>query len=127
THDPGSGIRVREGMYLTLNDSMIIASFTANDTDSASDNSCLRVESPETQQGGLDGEWALNSVIFACAERVNTANPWVDGITTTENFVTDGGNLFASVPDGTAVDPTAAGDPELQLLEGTPPIYSIGY
>lgn len=127
THDPGAGPRMREGLFLTLNDALIIGSLTANDTTTDNDNFCLRVQDPETQQGALDGDWSLNSVIFACAERVNSGDPWVDGTTTTESFVTDGGNIFATIPDGTAVDPTAANDTELQLLEGMPPIYSIDY
>jgi hypothetical protein len=127
THDPGAGPRVREGMFLTLNDALIVGSFAANDTSSTTDNFCLRVDDPETRQGGLDGEWGFSSVIFACAERVQSTAPWPDGITTAEGFMTDAGNIFATIPDGIAVNPTPTNDPELQLLEGTPPIYSIGY
>jgi hypothetical protein len=127
THDPGSGPRVREGIFLTLNDSLIIGSHAANDTSSATDNFCLRVGDAETQQGGIDGGWSLNSVIFACAERTHSSDPWPDGTTTEESFATASGSIFATIPDGTAVSPTADADADLQLLEGTPPIYSIDY
>ena len=33
----------------------------------------------------------------------------------------------ATIPDGTAVNPTAAADAGLQLLEGTLPVYSIDW
>ena len=37
------------------------------------------------------------------------------------------GSIFAMIPSGAAVSPTALNNPELQLLEGAPPIYSIAY
>ena len=37
------------------------------------------------------------------------------------------GNQFAAVTDGAPLDPTAANDANLQLLEGANSIYSIGW
>jgi hypothetical protein len=126
-HDPGAGWLLREGIFATINDALLITSFSANDTAAADDNYCLSIPHAEGQQGALDGDWSLNSVIFACAERTAPGETFPDGTTTTESYATGAGNIFATIPDGTAVDPTTNNNPELQLLEGSPPIYSIAY
>ena len=46
---------------------------------------------------------------------------------TEEDFAIASGNIFATIPNDTAVSATAANDADLQLLEGEPPIYSIDY
>ena len=125
THDPGAGPRFREGIFVTLNDSLVIGSTGANDQAGANDNSCLRLDN-RSGQAALDGDLILHNVIWSCAER--TAGQTLGGSATTEEqFATDSGNIFATIPNDTAVDPTAANDTELQLLEGTPPVYSIDY
>jgi hypothetical protein len=125
THDPGAGPRFREGIFVTLNDSLVIGSTGANDQAASDDNFCLRLDN-RSGQAALDGDLTLNNVIWSCAER--TKGQTLGGSATTEEqFATDSGNIFATIPNDTAVDPTAANDAELQLLEGAPPIYSIDY
>ena len=124
THDPGAGIRFREGIFAIVNDSLVIGAMTANDQDSANDNYCLRIDN-RSQQAALDGDLQLNSVIFACAEQ--TAGQTFTGGTTEEAFAVAEGNVFATIANNTAVSPTAAADPDLQLLEGAPAIYSIAW
>jgi hypothetical protein len=123
THDPGAGWRFREGIFPTVNDSMIIGAFAADETPGGNDNYCLRIDN-RSQQAALDGDLVLNSVVIAC-EEATRGQTFPDGVTTEANFFTGAGNVFATIPSGTAVDPTAAADPDLQLLEGAPPIYSI--
>lgn len=123
THDPGAGWRLREGIFATINDALIVGSFQAPDATSNNDNYCLRIDN-RSQQAALDGDLSLNSVIIACEERTR-GQTFPDGTTTEESFVTGGGNIFATVSG--IVDPTAGSQPELQLLEGTPSIYSIEY
>lgn len=125
THDPGAGPRFREGIFPTLSNSLILSSFKASDATSGSDNYCLRIDD-RSQQAAVQGDLKLESVIFACGERTNSSTPWTfDGTTTTESFATTQGNVFATISG--AVDPTAAANPELQLLEGTVPVYSIAW
>lgn len=122
THDPGAGPRFREGIFVELNDSLIIGSFAANDQTSADDNFCLRLDN-RSAQAAQEGDLTLNNVIWACAERTKgDPDP-----ATVEQFATDSGNVFATIPNNTAVSATAMNNPELQLLEGAPPIYSIDY
>lgn len=125
THDPGAGWRLREGLFAEINDSLLIGSMPANDQVSSNDNYCLRIDN-RTQQAALDGDLTLNSVIFACAEATR-GQTFADGTTTERSFAEAGGNIFATIANNTSVDPTAMNDAGLQLLEGTQPIYSIGY
>jgi len=125
THDPGAGFRFREGIFVNLNDSMVVGSFAANDTVAADDNFCLRIDD-RSGQAALDGDLALNNVVYACAEKTK-GQALAGSPVSEEQFATDSGNIFAAIPGGTAVSPTAVGNPELQLLEGAPPIYSIAY
>lgn len=125
THEPGIGLRLREGIFPIISDSLVIGSFSANDQAAANDNTCLRIDN-RSQQAALDGDLELNSVIWSCAEKTR-AQTFPDGTTNEETFALAEGNVFATVPNNTAVNPTAAADPDLQLLEGTPPFYSIAW
>lgn len=123
THESGAGWRFREGIFPTINNSMVIGSFSANNTSSGSDNYCLRFDN-RTQQAALDGDVVLNNVIYACAE---ARNDNLGNGTTEVDFAVASGNIFASIASGSAVSATAVSNPELQLLEGSIPIYSIAY
>ena len=124
THDPGAGWRLREGIFPTINDSLLISSFAANATDDNDDNYCLRIDN-RSQQAALDGDLQLNSVVFACQE--NSKLQAIGGFATEQAWAESVGNIFATVADGTAKSATAVNDADLQLLEGTVPVYSIDY
>lgn len=125
THDPGASLRFREGLFVDVNDSLVIGSFVANDQTAANDNFCLRMDN-RSGQAATDGDLTLNNVIYACAERTNGQT--LGGTATTEEqFATNSGNIFATIANNTAVSATAVNDAGLQLLEGSPPIYSIDY
>lgn len=119
THDPGAGWRLREGIFPTINDALVVGSFGADSEDS---NYCLRVDN-RSRQAAQDGDLALNSVIFACAEKTRGGS--LPNGTTVEAWAAANGSIFADV-SGSA-DATANANTELQLLEGTPPVYSIDY
>jgi hypothetical protein len=125
THEPGVGMRLREGIFPTINDSLVIGSFSANDQTAANDNYCLRIDD-RSQQAALDGAVQLNSVIYSCAERTR-GQTFPGGAVTEESFAVAEGNVFATVANNTAVNPTAAADAGLQLLEGSPPVFSIAW
>lgn len=119
THDPGAGWRVREGIFPTMNDSMIVA----EGADSADDNYCIRIDN-RSLQAAQDGDMKLSSVIFACHDKTH-GNSLPNG-TTVEDWVSNNGGQFATVA-AAGTDPTATADTDLQLLQGTPPIYSIAF
>ncbi len=121
THDPGAGWRLREGLFPVINDSQIIGSFAATDTTSANDNYCLRIDN-RSQQAALDGDLQLNSIIYACGEQ--TRGQTFPDATTTELSFASATGAFATIGAG-IVDPTATADTDLQVLEGTPSIFSL--
>ena len=117
--DPGAGWRFREGIFFNLNDSMVITSFAANNQDALNDNYCLRIDDPETEAGTANGDSNLNSVIYACQETYRD--------TPEQTFADGEGNVAATIANNTAVSATAMNDADLQLLEGTIPVYSIDF
>ena len=117
--DPGAGWRLREGIFATINDSMVVGSFNADSDDS---NYCLRIDN-RSQQAAQDGDLSLNTVIFACADRTK-GNSLPNG-TSVEDWAAANGAMFATIED--LADPTPNADTDLQLLEDTPPVYSIEY
>lgn len=117
--DPGAGWRLREGVFATIEDSMVVGAFGA---DSADSNYCLRIDN-RSRQAAQDGDLALNTVIFACAEKTRGGS--LPSGTSVEAWAGANGAVFADV-SGSA-NPTASADTGLQLLEGTPPVYSIDY
>lgn len=119
--DPGAGFRFREGIFATVNNGLVISSFAANDQTSDTDNYCLRIDDPETEAGATAGDTSLNGVVYACQETFN-------GVATfEETFAGNQNNIVATIPNNTAVSPTAVSNPELQLLQGSIPIFSIDY
>ena len=123
THDPGAGWRLREGLFPTINNSMVIGAFAEDASpDSDTANYCLRIDN-RSLQAAQDGDLALNSVIFACADKTK-GNSLPNG-TSTLDWATANGSVFADVAG--SANATASADTDLQLLEGTPPIYSIDY
>jgi hypothetical protein len=119
THDPGAGWRFREGLWIDINDSMLISSFAANDTTSANDNYCLRVQDQESLDAATNGNLNLNSVVFACQETYRDVF--------NQTFAEGEGAVAATVADGAVTSATAMNDAGLQLLEGAVPIFSIDY
>ena len=120
THDPGAGWRLREGLYATISDSQVLTFNQVTDATSPNDNYCLRIDN-RSQQAALDGELVLNNVVYACEEKTR-GQTFPDGTTTEESFASVNG-VFHDFTG--AIDPTAAADTDLQLLEGAPPYFSI--
>lgn len=117
--DPGAGWRLREGIFPTIKDSMVIGSFGV---DSADSNYCLRIDN-RSRQAAQDGDLAINTAVFACVDKTR-GGALPDG-TTVESWAATNGSVFANVV--TSANATASADAGLQLLEGVPPIYSIEY
>ncbi|WP_295797664.1 serine/threonine protein kinase [uncultured Microbulbifer sp.] len=123
THDPGAGWRFREGIFPMITNSMVVASYSADTTGVDGSNYCLRVESDETAAALAAGtEAAITSNIFACADKTKGGPIGTDEL---EAWTVASGNVFANVPADAALNPTAAADTGLQILEGTPSVFSI--
>ncbi|WP_226661643.1 serine/threonine protein kinase [Microbulbifer aggregans] len=120
THDPGAGWRLREGIYPTITNSMVVASFAADENGAEGSNYCLRIQSDETLAGLVDGsEAGLASNVFACEDQVKGDLP--GGVTAAE-WATASGNEFIAITG--KVDPTANANSEFVLLGGVPAFYT---
>ncbi|MCW8126009.1 serine/threonine protein kinase [Microbulbifer halophilus] len=134
THGAGAGWRFREGIFPQITNSMVVASFSADENGEDGSNYCLRLESEEsrTEAEAADSAIRMESVIFACEDRTRTDMddngtpedtsddfPLMD----VETWAVDSGNVFADISG--EVNPTAIASTQLQLLEGTPSFYSI--
>ncbi|MFK7888949.1 MAG: serine/threonine protein kinase [Gammaproteobacteria bacterium] len=117
--DPGAGWRLREGIFPQITDALVISSFGV---DSADSNYCLRIDN-RSQQAAQDGDLIIDTSVFSCEERTRGGS--LPNGTSVEQFALDRGNIFATIAGQT--NATAAGDTELQLLEGSPPVFSIEY
>lgn len=125
THDPGAGFLFREGIHPVINNSIVVSTYTANDTEEAADNYGLWISETETQDAAMNGDLQLNGVIFAVQEPQEIGDPtdafdeeaFVAGAGVNAQFSTD-----AIAADGAALDPTTG---NLVLLEGELGIYSV--
>ncbi|UHQ55759.1 serine/threonine protein kinase [Microbulbifer sp. YPW16] len=121
THDPGAGWRFREAIFPKITNSMVLASFNADTTGVDGSNYCLRVEDPETLvEAEMGTQLQIESNIFACEDRTKGGPV---GSQTLEEWAVANNNVFADITG--AVDPTAMNATQLQLLEGTPSVFSI--
>ena len=116
THSDGSGLRLREGIWPTINNLLVISSFAA-DEDGSNGNYCLRIDSSETQDAAANGDLSINGAIFACQvpARGNAFDTYADE----QAWAEANGAVFASVPMGTAKSPVAGAGTDLELLTAT--------
>lgn len=117
THDPGAGWRLREGIFPTITDSMIIST---SGVDSSDNNYCLRIDN-RSATAAADGDLVLTSNLFACQDQSRGDV----GAMTVAEWASANGNQFATLT--AATDPTATADTGLVLLEGTPSVYSVDF
>ena len=118
THDPGSGWRLREGIWPTISNALVVSSFGA--PTEGDDNWCIRVDDTVASEGFAKGNASISSTVFACETKSAKS---IAGMSVHDWLTTNGGNVFVDVSG--VVDATANADTGVQLLEGTPPIYSI--
>jgi hypothetical protein len=125
THsDSGTGMRLREGIAMVINDSLVVGTYAQTNAEADNDNYCLRIDN-RSQGLALDGDLQLNSVIWSCGQNTRgqellDENDVPSGITE-EQFAINSGNQFQAIPNapnGDAFDPTAAADTDLQILGG---------
>ncbi len=118
THDPGAGWRLREGIWPTISNALVVSSFGA--PTEGSDNWCIRVDDTAASEGFGKGNASISSTVFACETKSSKS---IAGVSVDDWLAANGGNVFVDVSG--VVDATANADTGVQLLEGTPPIYSI--
>ena len=123
TQSEGAGWLLREGIWATINNALVVTSFGVNEVDARTEHYCLRVRQQETQDAAAAGDLSINSAIFAC--QYPSYGETIGTFADEQAWAESNSSQFATVAANTALNPTAAADTELQLLEGTPPVYSI--
>lgn len=117
THEPGAGLRLREGLWPTIENALVIGSFSV--AEAGSDNRTIRVDDT-VADAFVAGNASITGSLFAAEEK---SSKQINGQDVNVYLTANGGNVFADITG--AVNATASTDTGLQLLEGTPPIYSI--
>ena len=126
--DSGTGMRAREGIAWTINDSIFVGTYAQTNDESDNDNYCLRIDN-RSQGLALDGSMTFNSIIWSCGQNERGGpdnNPLVDenGVPSTlseSDWAIAQGNQFQTVPNqpnGDVFSPTANADTDLQILGG---------
>ncbi len=120
THDPGAGWRLREGIFPTITDALVVGSFGPA---VSNDNWCIRVDDTAASAGFATGAAKINTSVFAC-ETKSSKTIGGEDVNVFLAKAENGGNVFADVTAG-GLNATATADTGLILLEGSPPIYSV--
>ena len=113
THSDGSGLRLREGIWPTINNLVVISSFAPNE-DATNGNYCLRIDNSETQDAAVAGDLSINGAIFAC--QVPARGNSFGGFGDEQEWAESTGVQFATIAAGTAENPVVDIDTDLQLL-----------
>ena len=117
THDPGAGLRLREGLESNITDLLVVSSFLDDDADSDG------TPRPEDD----DGNYCFRPQDFGTQTTVS------GGLFACEDPVKDDGAAVAAANDiqfatiAAATNPTANADTNLVLLEGTTPVFSVAF
>lgn len=117
THAPGHGIRAREGIFLTIENSLVT---TAHLPTSPVDNYCLRLDSEETRQAAADGDMQITQSIFACTDMIVEGAPDLPNGTSQLEFLQTSNDVMITAAGGE--DPTSETNPGLQILDS---FYSL--
>lgn len=129
-------MRLREGIAMTINDSIVVGTYAATNNEADNDNYCLRIDN-RSQGLALDGSLQLNSVLWSCGqnsrgqtlvdENGNDSGISEEAFATNDPTVGQGGQFqtVLNAPNGDLTSPTATSNPELQLLGGSLGIASL--
>lgn len=121
THGQGAGWRLREGIFPTIRNSMIIGTFADKEL-ATETNYCVRVDN-RSQDGLAAGDVILASNILSCYDNTNGA---MIGATTSEALIATA-NQFVLGAGTTALNPTSALNTDFVVLEGTPSVSSVAF
>ena len=129
THGVGAGLRIREGHFAKISNSIITTAYMADGVteddgagtiiDDADENQCVRIDNAETLQGAVDGDVAIEQSIIACHDL--TKGDDLPDATTLEDFITATNDVMQTAVTGEnpQADDT---DVNIAILDG---FYSI--
>lgn len=124
THGVGAGLRIREGHFVKVYNSLITTAYAADAVvddageDDPDENQCLRIDDPETLQAADDGDLVISASLFACHD-LSKGDALPSGATLVE-FMESTNDVMST--DVAGESPTAAAAENLVILDG---FYSV--
>ncbi len=119
THDPGAGWRIREGHFVTIENSILTTAYAPDGIAGKTDgNYCVRIESDEGLKAAQDGDLTIESSVIACQDLTKGSN--LPNGTTQLQFLQATNDVMQT--DEAGQDPTAATANGLVILDG---YYSV--
>lgn len=117
THGDSEGIRLREGAFMTLADSVLFGGYA---TTGATDSECLQIQHAESLAAAVAGQTVMRGTIVACEQPTSgtigtgdSQSEWVLGA----NPSTGGSNYSANTENRIFSAPSLAASPMLRILE----------
>jgi len=120
THGVGAGLRIREGHYAKIYNSLVTTAYMADGVaDDTDENQCVRLDDAETLAGADAGNVTISNSIIACQDltkggpvsETTTLLAWLEGQPNDVMQTAEAGQ-----------NPTAAEEPNLIILDG---FYSV--
>ncbi|NCF32911.1 MAG: serine/threonine protein kinase [Proteobacteria bacterium] len=120
THDPGAGFRLREGIFPTIENALVVGTWQV--AEAGSDNWAIRVDDTVASEGFAKGNASITGAVFAAFAK---SSKTIAGSDVSDWLVANNNVVFADIATNTAVNPTATADTDLVLLEGTPALFGV--
>ena len=119
-HDPGAGFRFREGLFPTINNALVVGTWQISEA--GSDNWAIRIDDTAASEGFAKGNASINGAVIAAFAK---SSKTIAGSNVSDWLVANNDVVFADITDNVAVNPTAASDTGLIVLEGSPAIFGV--
>ncbi len=118
THDPGAGLRLREGLWPTISGAVVFGGYA--DEVSAGDHWAIRVDDTVASDGFVLGNAAITDSVFAA---VTKSSKTIAGDNVSGWLQTNSNTVFADI--AVSVDPTQAANTDLILFSSSNGFYSV--
>ncbi len=118
THDPGAGLRLREGLWPTISQSIVFGAYAAETLEG--EHWGVRVDDTVATNGFLAGNASLSDIVFAA---VTKSSKTIDGQAVDAWLELNSNTLFADI-DG-VIDPTQLADTNLILFSSNNRYHSV--
>ena len=119
THDPGAGFRLREGLWPTIENALVIGTWQV--AEAGSDNWAIRVDDTVASDGFALGNASINGAVIAAKTK---SSKTIAGLNVSDWLVANNDVVFADITTE-PVNPTSAADDALVLVDGTPAIFGL--
>ena len=118
THDPGAGLRLREGLWPTIRHAVVFGAYA--DEFEAGDHWGVRVDDTVASEGFVGGNASITDTVFGV---VTKSSKTIAGLDVSDWLEANSNTVFADI--AAATDPTQLADTQLIILSSANGYYSI--